>query len=130
MSGDITPVAQIGKWHLDLKREGGSTNRVATTFKPGNGYEIESQLEWMEQYEGESVPEAEQALIVSVGRFTGVETVPLGVLEWLMRGVVPAPKSKWDGLSRAELIGRLEAAEQDAKQLTEQSQMWQRVAGE
>lgn len=36
--------------------------------------------------------------------------------------------TRWDHLTREELIGRLEAAEDDAKRLTEQAELWRAQA--
>ena len=105
MVGNLVSLGQIGKWHLDLKGDGSGTNRVATTYKDGKGYEIETQLEWVAQHEGEVLPEGEQVLMMVVGTSTAVEMVPRGVLEWLMRGVKPADLREGD--ANRVLVGRV-----------------------
>lgn len=72
-----------GIWALG--GESGSSNRVATKFVPGGGYQIESQVVWYEEFEGEEVAKDERWLFVSAGGL-GNETVPVTVLVWLMTG--------------------------------------------
>ena len=76
----------VGGWHLAMKEEHGCQNRVATKYKEGMGYQIESQLEWVEYFEGEEVAKEERWMSVSIGRYGGIETLPLDVLVWLMTG--------------------------------------------
>jgi len=70
---------------LDIRSDGGGSNRVATKFVPGGGYQIESQVVWYEEFEGEEVDEDARWLSVRAGGL-GNETVPVTVLVWLMTG--------------------------------------------
>jgi len=94
-SSEMDIVEQIGEvqgWHLDIGSEYGRPNRVATKYKEGRRYEIESQLVWYEHFEGEEVPKAEQWLSVSIGRYGGIESLSLDVLVWLMTGQTRASR--------------------------------------
>lgn len=91
---DITKSkGRVGDWHLDWGQEDGSTNRMATKYVPGRGFEIESQLVWYESCEGEEVVKEDRWLSVRIGRFGGIETLPLDVLVWLMTGQKRASRS-------------------------------------
>lgn len=91
---DITKnEGQIGEWHLDWGHEDGSTNRMATKYRAGRGFEIESQLIWYEDFEGEPVPKEDRWLSVRIGSFGGIETLPLDVLVWLMTGQTRASRA-------------------------------------
>jgi hypothetical protein len=81
----VQHVAEVDGWYLDFGSEGGSSNRVATKFVPGGGYQIESQVVWYEEFEGEEVAKDERWLFVKAGGL-GNETIPVTVLVWLMTG--------------------------------------------
>ena len=98
----VEHVAEVEGWHLGIGREGGSSNRVATKFRPGDGWEVESQVVWYEEFEGEEVAEEERWLSVSAGG-QGNETIPATVLVWLTTGEleeddVKAAQALWSGI--------------------------------